>query len=421
MLHSCLRCDRFICTDCWDDRRARCADCAPLVARATRARDLILLRRVDRRLREVMRDGGMLTYGHASAPSTTAAELACLRIKASNAAQNGERALVRRVKGARGGDVDAFARRIRRHTRLAGVAVARAERATEAARAEHATQAAHAERATEAAHTPDDVPRLPWLKQVMVGGFVGAAVALVVMVLTGNLDIGSSGRGGVLSGVPPDGSSAQRGSGDPTGPAGHAPEAQRVSLAFDFDEVRMGGGIGEAWGGDSSPTEAESIQVAAFPTSFDRSARLTATGGENVTVCAAVVPQVLQRIAFDVYLDPARPAVGTLSLYAAGDAPQLEIVIDAQGPMSASVPLGQDTPGPRIAAGAWDRVELMAEPGDLRWRVRSRAEPTTAPTDGSFGPATLAPITRICLGVDGPAGGEVSYDNLEIHGTTSGG
>ena len=411
-LHSCLQCDRFICTDCWDARRQRCADCAPLVLRASRARDLTLLRRVDRRLREVARDASTMPgKAHASDTSVIAAELAFLRLKAFNAGEIGEAPLVRRVRGAKATEVEAFARRIRRHIRLTDIAVARAERST---------QAALDEPAIEVAHPQADTRGPGWRTLVVAAAAAAVAAAVVVVVLNGDLDVGLlDGRGGVLSGLPRDGSPVPSGSGGGTALSSPV-SVDRYSQAFDFDQVRMGDGIGDAWGGHPSQAAAGSIQIAAFPTSFDRSARLT-TGGQNVMACAAVEPQELQRIAFDVYLDPAVPAVGTLSLHALGDDAELEIVIDAEGPLSAHVPEDQLTPGPRIAAGAWRRVELIAEAGDLLWRVHTLEEPTTAPADGSFGPAALAPITRICLSADGPAGSAVSYDNIEIHGFNSGG
>jgi hypothetical protein len=402
----CLQCDLYVCTKCWDARRRRCADCAPLVARASRARDLTLLRRVDRRLREVARDSSALPkQADVASGSTIDAELALLRLKTSTAVQNSEDALARRLRSARAGEVESLARRIRRHATSADAAVARANRA------------AWFLPARDGARGPVKPPR-----QLVVGGVVAAAVALVaVAVLAGDLGLGPSGREGVLGGVPSDGRSSRSGSVGPEVAASPEAEEHRVSLAFDFNEVRMGEGIGDAWGREPATAATESIQVAAYPTPFDRSARLTSTGKPAVAACAAVVPQDLQRIAFDVYIDPARPAVGTLSLYAAGDQAALEIVIDADEPLSARVATGELAPGPRIAPGAWRRVELIADGGDLRWRVRSLAEPTAAPADGSLGHAAIVPITRICLGVVGPAGHAVSYDNLEIHGTNTGG
>jgi hypothetical protein len=441
-VHSCLHCDRYVCTECWDARRRRCADCAPLIARASRARDLTLLRRVDRRLREVARDASALTAQTSEADgSTIDAELACLRLKTSNAVENGEDALVRRLRSARAGEVESLAGRIRRHAAIADAAVARADRVAwrlrgapsgevESLARRMRRQSAVADAAVAgadlAAWAPpvrDDAPAPPTpRRQLLVGGLVGGAVALVaVVVLAGDLAPGPSGREGVLGGAPADAGSSPTGSDGGKVAASPAAETHRVSVAFDFNEVRMGEGIGDAWGRVPTTAAAESIQVAAYPTPFDRSARLTSTGQPNIAACTAVVPQDLQRIAFDVYIDPARPAVGTLSLYAGGKHAALEIVIDADGPLSARVATGELTPGPRIAAGAWSSVELIAEGGDLRWRVRSVAEPTAAAAGGPLGLAALDPITRICLGVVGPAGRAVSYDNLEIHGTNTGG
>lgn len=406
-VHSCLHCDRYVCTECWDARRRRCADCAPLVARASRARDLTLLRRVDRRLREVARDASALTMTPDGATgSTIEAELACLRLKTFNAVESGEDAIVRRLRSARAGEVRTLARRIRRHADIANAAVAQADRATSAQPEQHEAR-----------------PGAPLLlRQLAVGGLVGVAVALVaVVVLSGDLDPGPSGREGVLGGVPGDGSPSPTQTDGRTVAASPGAPEHRVSLAFDFNEVRMGEGIGDAWGGEPTAAAAESIQVAAFPTSFDRSARLISTGQPNVAACTPVVQQDLQRVAFDVYIDPDRPAVGTLDLYATGDEAALEIVIDANGALSAIVPTGELAAGPRIAAGVWRRVELIADGDDLRWRVRSPAEPTAAPADGSLGHVALAPITRICIAAAGPAGRAVSYDNLEIHGTNTGG
>ena len=134
-----------------------------------------------------------------------------------------------------------------------------------------------------------------------------------------------------------------------------------------------------------------------------------------------VYQQDLRRIAFDVYLDAARPGVGTMSFLGADGVVELEISIEASRPMTAASPGVQLTPGPVIPAGAWRRVELVAEEGDLRWRTRASGEPDTAPVAGSLGQNVLGPITQICLAATAPAGGAVSYDNLEIHGTNSGG
>ncbi len=405
-VHSCLLCDRYVGTECWDARRRRCGDCAPLTARASKARDMMLLRRVDRRLREVARDAIALSMQSAEADgSTIDAELVCLRLKTSNALENGEDALARRLRGARAGDVEALASRIGVHALLADSAVARAESAAVAASAR------------DAASGPPVLVR-----QLVLGGLAGVAAAVVaVVVLTGILDPDPFEREGVLGGAPGDGSSS------PTGPIGGTqtarPNAQEhpVLLAFDFNDVRMGEGIGEEWGGQPTTAAGDSIQVAAFPTSFDRSARLTSSGRPDVAACASVVPQDVERVGFDVYIDPARPAVGTLSLYAANGEPALQIVIDPEGQLSARVPTGELPLGPRIAAGAWRRVELVAEAGDLRWRVRSFDETNHVVTDGSLGQVDLVPITRVCLAALGPAGRAVSYDNLEIHGINTGG
>ena len=275
-VHSCLHCDRYVCTECWDARRRRCADCAPLVLRASRARDLTLLRRVDRRLREVARDASALpTQADAARGSTIDVELPCLRLKTSNAVQIGEDALVRRLRSARAGEVEALARRIRRHEALADAALAGAALGDAAlgnaaiANAAIADAAlARADRAAPFLPARDDAPGPPMpRRQLVVGGLVGLAVALVaVVVLAGDLGPGSSGREAVLGGVPSDGRSSPTVSDGPAVAASPDVAEHRVSLAFDFNEVRMGEGIGDAWGGEPTAVAAESIQVAAYPT-----------------------------------------------------------------------------------------------------------------------------------------------------------
>jgi len=362
---------------------------------------MLLLRRVDRRLREVTRaaDGIRQRVRASDDAGPGLPELAWLRLKAEAAVQNGEPALFRRRRTARAAEVVALEARIRRHRRHADLALAGAERPPHVA------------------DTWAEPPAPGRLLRGVVFGLAGVAAALVVVLATGAPDrlAGTIPREGIVGGIA--GSNPSPTAIDPS--ARGEPQLQPVVVAFDFDEVRMGEGIGDAWAG-SEAVQAGSIDVAAFPTSFDRSARLTRSGTLTVA-CAAVAPNELERLGFDVYLDPGRPAVGTLSLYANATDPELEVVIDAGGPLGARVTGGELATGPRIAAGAWHRVELTVEAGTLRWRVHSRHEPAAQPADGSLGLAALAPITRICLAADGPTGGVVSYDNLELHGTNAGG
>ena len=193
-------------------------------------------------------------------------------------------------------------------------------------------------------------------------------------------------------------------------------------MMFAFDEVRMGEGIGDEWADSAAQAgEAGSIEVAAFPTAFDRSARLIASGAEQVGTCTRVTQQTLQRLAFDLYLDPVRPAVAVVTLVGADEEAGLQLRIEAGLAMTAAASRDQLTPGPPIPAGHWVRMEISAEGGSIQWRSQSTAEPDSAPEAGSLGQVVLAPITRICLAAAGPAGGVVSYDNLEIHGIDRGG
>src|SRR5688572_29916690 len=85
-LEYCVDCGLYVCPRCWTNNRSTCAACARATGRRTRVVDLRLLRRIDRRLREVAGESATLQSPRMSGDAASIdVDLACLRVKARSA------------------------------------------------------------------------------------------------------------------------------------------------------------------------------------------------------------------------------------------------------------------------------------------------------------------------------------------------
>ena len=261
----------------------------------------------------------------------------------------------------------------------------------------------------------------------MMGGaiLIGAVSAAVVTAPEWIGRLASFGEAlvaeGVLVGAPSaadDGDAPQTGM-DPSQSVSPAlaaatPTASPHSLLFDFNDVPMGGGIGEGW--VQSIGRDEAVEVAAHPTSVDRSARLVVTDGAPVAICRSVRPTLteVRRFSADMILDPEVPATGIIELSdAAGDAVLRLNLARARTRLSSGPSLlgeaGGLDPGHRYHIDV-----LLGGGGGSRWRM---AQLNGLPAQGvevPFEATLLASVGEICLGAEGPRGAAVNYDNLVI-------
>ncbi|MBA2632965.1 MAG: hypothetical protein H0U86_08220 [Chloroflexi bacterium] len=347
----CLSCGLYVCVDCWRAAALRCASCAARSQRASQRGYLRPLRRWGRRLREVTRDARVLKAS-AITPSPWSEF------------------------------PDEHAERAR------GMAIAR------------------------------------------LGGaiLIGAASAAVVTApgWIGRLASFGEAAEGVLVGAPSadDGGEAPQTGMDPsqsvsTAPAAATPTAATPtasphSLLIDFNDVPMGGGIGDGW--VRSIGRDEAVEVAAYPTSVDRSARLVVTDGAPVAICRSVRPTLTEvhRFSADLILDPEVPATGIIELNdAAGETVlRLNLARARTRLSSGPSPLGE---AGGLNPGQWYHIDVLLDgEGGSRWRMAQLDGLPATSVEVPFEATLLASVGEICLGAEGPRGAAVNYDNLVI-------
>lgn len=412
----CLACGLLVCAACWREQEHRCVACAVPHQRPSWRGDLDAVRRWDRRLREVIRGVALLEAGATISDQVIdlRREHASLVLKSDGADRAGRVALARLPPASRTLRHEFLLRRISRHELLAHDSLERVSAMFPGLEAVGVRMAADAQSAKSRASAGE---------RLLVGQVLMVAVSVVAIVILAQ---------GWLDQLPFDGSRVGEDvlGGAPTGEAGDAatnidpsqgarpspaavPTASPATIQFDFNTVRMGGGIGEGWVQSNGNDAA--VAVAANPSAVDRSARLVAAQDATLETCWSVDPPMAQvhRFRMDVVLDPEMPATASIGLRdAAGDSllrvdlAETQVALSSSGGESVTMAEG-------LEPGTWYSVEVV---GDrvLALRVRPRDGPSVSGVEMPTEWGSLHPVGEICLGADGPPDAAVNYDNLVI-------
>lgn len=409
----CLACGLLVCAACWREQDHRCVSCAVLHQRPSWRGDLEVVRRWDRRLREVIRGAALLEAGATTSdPSIDLRrEYASLVLKSDGAERAGRVALARLSPARRTLRDVLLLRRIRRHESLARDSLERVSATFPGLEAGGVPMAADAQ----STRSPASARELLLIGRVLMVALSVVAIVIVAQGWLAQLSFGGGRNGeGVLGGVPIGSSGDEVTHTDRASPSpAAAPLASPSTLHFDFDSVRMSNGIGEGWvqstGGDAA------VAVAAYPTAVDRSARLVVTQDANLETCRSVDPPVAEvhRFSVDVVLDQQMPAKARIGLRNAAGDPLLTVdLAETQAALSTS---GGErvTMAEGLEPGAWYSIEIV---GDrvLEWRVRPRDGPSGSGVEMPVEWFPLRSVGEICLGADGPPDAAVNYDNLVI-------
>jgi hypothetical protein len=399
----CVRCGLYVCADCWDSADA-CTTCKAAAGRRTFTKDLALLRRVDRRLREVGREAGALNSRVASRREPTqvlTTDLACLRLKAAAAARVRDRLLTTARSARNLSTLTPLVDRIAVHAAKSESLLSSAGRATEELDAE----------AARSRLDEDDAPPLygrlirrssaAWIPALGAA----AGVAVVAVAIAQAQGIRESVLGGGLPSPSPASSPEVR-----TDVPASSPVSSPSAVIATFDDQRIGSAAG--W----EATSTGSIAVVALPTSFDRSLEVRSTEGTPIVGCLALDDPV-ELGAFDVDLLLSAPDPGTAAVtFVARDAVELlrlEVGTDAA---TASLADGSSASASGIAPEEWFHVGLTAREGGYditlapRGGVPDGSEPMRLDTHAP------GPIAEVCLALEGPPGATAHYDNLALHG-----
>jgi hypothetical protein len=399
----CVACGLFVCHACWH-LSGFCIACSPAMAEPSAARDLALLRRVDRRLREAEREASSIRRALATGERLEAltADVACLELKVASASRARDEVLGGRISARRRRRLEPLTHRIDRHAVSSQTAAARAASALTLAKPS----------AIRSARTIGWFPRrravVPSLRWA-----IAAVAVLFVGVLLADLAsrAGRPAGEGTLSGVPSraPGASASIGVGGSPG-LGTSPSPTSAPLALEasFDDLRIGPISDGAWVG--APAEA---RVVAFPTPFDRSVEVRSTNGNALETCLSPGPGdfAVESLSVDLRLDDRAGTVATTSLRSRSPAHGAEVVVttDAAIVSVAGTPIGSSG---GIAPGAWFRLGVAVTERNFQVRV--------TPIDG--GPSVEIPVASaemplahaICFGVLGEPGASVHYDNVAV-------
>lgn len=416
----CLECGLYVCAACWRSRSRRCVTCASTRRRTSRATDLRLLRRWDRRLREVRREAVALDAVGAAGPTTgRARDRASQALKLAAIGEAGTPAMKRQRRRRQTSGLRSLAERIGRHEAIAQAALERLDpdSATPEAVASSAPPAAQ-ERIDRPQPEPDlesASHRRTERRRIVLGlAAVFASAAVLLAILAPRLADGPSAAEpgeGVLGGVPSGSPSASALVEPPSLPQATAGASSTpdIRLAVDFDDLRMGHGIGDDWSQTSGATAA--VELAAYPTAVNRSARLTVVGGEPVEACRDLEEiNGSAQVSLDVRLAPHASASAEIRLLDAERSLLLSIVLAPQ----VTAVTGPDGPAGETAGlepGGWYRVEVMGGSDELVVQVSQRGgatigNPVAAPASSSIG--------MVCLAASGESGAAVNYDNLAV-------
>ena len=405
----CVRCGLYVCTACWNDAGASCVTCAANIGRRTFVRDVLLMRRVDRRLRELTREALSVHREIASQSKPLEAlrtDYACLRLKAASAERARDFIVAHKRRPQHRAKLAAMAARVDRRALGAAFVVAHVGTALELREAHVPMDAEFGAAAGRSRRPARWLPALAGL---------GALLTLAAVMVMASQD--ESRREGTLSGVPAV-TRSDRSLSPPPAAAASSPASivPPATLAVDFDDQRIGASAG--W---EQPADTDLVGVAAFPTSFDRSLRVATDDGAPVSSCLRVVPPVRLGMAeVDVVPDGADVTAG-FSLRSSG----MSLIVRTALTGTTTRLTGTDGSTATITgntAGGWHRVsvssatdglDLVAGPVDQRYEQRPAAHLESGPA-GDVG--------RVCFEVSGPPGSVAHFDNLTIgNESTAGG
>jgi hypothetical protein len=405
----CIDCGLYVCAGCWREADSRCSICVLSAKRPSMRQRVRTLRRVDRRLREVIAeldepdDGMELGWDRPA--------LATIKIEAALQARDVAVAHLPIARQRR--RVTALLRRIERHSAAAPAAVEREL----ARRSTLRLAAATPSRGPIARLAPVlRLPRAPEDRRIWIAA---GAAATVLTVLVGGSLIGTTLRQrdiaeGVLSGSPQEGAAPSIDSaGGAAPPAASTPSPAGDSVAlFDFDGRQMGSGLGPGWR-DAGGGE---VNLAAFPTGVDRSARLVADGTTPTKACRTLDAGA-RAVEIDVFLDPPVPVAGRVELTDAADGPVIAIELSESRTLVSTAADVVEAAGVQLAT--WVHVEVRWDDGGMAWEVTQEANASGPPVHGRSEARTTEGFTEICLGVEAAEGGAAHYDNLAIQWTSS--
>ena len=342
-----------------------------------------------------------------------------MTIKAAAAEQAGRSAL-QRLTGGSATRARALAVRMVRHSLAANAAL---EHAAAALSGIEAGMTPVATTASEPGGAP--ALRLRRLRAPLVGAgaflFVGLLLAPAWLDWLGATQPSREGTlGGTVAGPPSEGDNATATTiatpplasvaGDGQGGV-RTPED--AVLVIDFDEVRMGSGIGAEW--RQTAGEAAAVALAAFPTGVNRSARLGSIGGAGAEACLSLPSTTLRvtRLIVDVLL-PEEPVTAVVSVGDATGDLELRMGLSTSGSAVGDGTRGVLAEGDVLEAGAWYRAEIAADGQRMIWRVAALGGPSEPVFERAFDTGPLEAVGEVCMSVSNEAAGEVHFDNLTI-------
>jgi hypothetical protein len=394
----CLQCGRYVCARCWSPRDF-CTTCSPGPSRRTFAGDLRLMRRVDRRLRELMREAPAILarIGEGHEISEVSFDALCMRLKARSA-ERGRAWILQheRRRSSQRALLTPLASRVNRHA--LGVWAIGEEVA-------EALQAA-TERVAIAKPRQESVFS-SWLmgRSGIALAVAGASAAVAVAVVLGPSPPRMVGEG-VLGGgpdTPPAASVAPSAAAAPPRSPGPSP----VTVAVSFDDARIGSSWGLIQGSGS-------VGVVAFPTAFDRSVEVLTEDGAPVETCLAFdSAMAVVALEVDAYFEEAGDVAGSVSLLDGMDRPLIEVALRADESV-ATVGGGALAVARGVEARAWYRVRLAERTGRVDFSVDRLADGVFRLTKATLLVDSLGSANRVCLGVFGEPGAAAYYDNLRV-------
>ena len=399
----CVKCGLYVCAaSCW---RASgfCSSCAPTVRRRTVERDVALLRRVDRRLQELRREVLTLASGSRRVVGSDDArlDLACLEIKYGSAVRVHHRILGQRISAKRREKLAPLSARIQSNADASLDALGRAAAALNAA-------APAPGRSQRLGQSVADALQRSMRPPIIASA---AAVVLLLVVVYAVLPDSTPRAEGVLSGVQPPPSVAPpppADAGSPTAAASPlsspAPAiANRVEM--DFDGERIGPFEADGWHHSGGV-----VEVAAYPTPFDRSIVVTSVDGQQAETCFRFSDgSRLLSLGVDFAVDGETGATVTLRDEAATPLVALDLGEDGTAVTRHD--------GTRLASeegvdpDAWYSLGIEESAGEVVVAVAPGGEGSepilTATTTGPLR------VTSICFGA-GAANASAYYDNLRL-------
>lgn len=404
----CVACGLYVCAaSCWHPS-GFCVGCAPSLSRRTISRDVALLRRVDRRLREARREtaalamGGTRRVGSDDVPF----DLACLERKHASAVAVYHSVLGQRMSADRRERLRRLTDRIHRNAIASGDAIEHA-----AAAANPAPSAVLADRLLGLGRRV--VESLEPSRRSAHLAFAAAALVVVLVAVYVSALPPSRPPEGVLSGVPPPASVADPppdddpSAGGVTPPASATP-APAVLVDVTFDDDRIGPLASAGWA-----VGAAIVEVSAYPTPFDRSLAVSSADGTAVEACFAIEDAVrFGSAGITLHLDDAASTVATVTLR---DPTSTPVLVVTASQTETTVENGGGTmllSGEGLSPDAWYTVSVEESAGEVVVEVSDGA--------GAGLPASRASIDEtfsvasVCLGVSGTPGASAHYDNLHV-------